>query len=159
MKKPKTPEEFCWLYAAGCIESRYTEGTLSYVEYVRANNFIKGGVYPRDLQVYLWFPRPFEILAKEKKCTLAGMQEYWRVRHQRNENTPTYSAKVLGIKEIQPFEVATVRDLRETGNNKVVLENAINIHRHDITNGDIVMMHNGIIAELKYSLKKQKMLF
>ncbi len=160
MEKPKTPEEFCWLYASACIESRYTEGTLSCVEYTLANEHVINGVFPMDLQIYIWFPKPFEILAEEKnRTTLKGMQEYWRERHQSGENTPTYSAKVLGVKKTKPFEIALVRDLRETGNNKVALENAINIHRHDITNGDIVMMHNGVIAEVKYSIKKHKEFF
>ncbi len=142
-----TPEEFCWLYAIGCLESRHADGTLTENEYNEAVRLAQKNEFPTPVQVRLWFPKPFES-AEEKtgnvRCTLTEMQNYWRVTHRNSsEQTPVLKCRVLSIPKGRSV---LLRNLDYAGKN-VDLLNAINIHNIPLSVMDDVFVHTGIIAE------------
>lgn len=90
--KPQNPEELCWCFAAGCLESRHIEGSIDRQLYERLHTHLITGTYPEAKDVRLAFPRPFTTIAAQSPVTMDTMRAYWR-NHLAGEKTPVY----LGI--------------------------------------------------------------
>lgn len=149
-RAPKTPEEFCWLYAAGCIQAQRQAGKINDNELGKALSHLRERTFPTPLEVRLMFPRPFEVLEQNgKKCTLPQMQYYWRTTHcVDDEETPVFQAivEVVGMPEAGKEFVQT-KCLRRLQNGSRTLI-ARNIHGFKLESDDIVFVHNNIIAEI-----------
>lgn len=86
--QPQTPEELCWCFAAGCLQSRHQAGTIDEALYTRLNAHMLAGTYPTPQDVRAAFPRPFG-----DTDNMDGMRAYWR-NHNTGENTPVFLAIV-----------------------------------------------------------------
>jgi len=108
--RTQTPESFCWLYAAGCIEGREQEVLrsgehgISHEDFEELRRHLEQGTLPPDELVRRVFRRPFEALGED--CTLADMQYYWRVTHRNlSEKTPVFKVQIAPYtKSMQPRE-------------------------------------------------------
>lgn len=142
-----SPEQFCWLYAAACIEKQQAMKTLSSEECALAMNYLRDGCAPSNEQVRAWFPGPFLLLEGHSgiHCSLEAMQEYWRYTHRE-------------AKEPTPVTVAKVVELQRHGNQHLQIQNlspggpllahAFNMHRITLDLDNLVMVHCFDIAEL-----------
>lgn len=105
-----TPEAFCWLYAAGCVDAREQEMVASGEHQISKGYFahlydcVETGRKPSDDVVRRIFRRPFEILGES--CTLDEMMHYWRVTHQNpTEKTPVFKVQIAPYtKKMYPRE-------------------------------------------------------
>ena len=144
MEKPTNAEEFCWLYACGCIDSRLQAGTLTKEVHNEAKEHLVHQTYPTPEQIRAWFPKPFAHLDRgETYCTLEDMQRYWRKTHCNvTENTPVCVGRVQALSTIQNIVFARlwVNEYRK----KLI---ATNHHEYKLKHKDIVYVHGSIIAE------------
>ncbi len=148
---PTTPEQFCWLYAVGCLEYRHQEGSLEEEDYLMALEYLKCFEYPPSTLVRDWFPKPFEkIKEKDLPCTLEEMQNFWRKRHTvDDEKTPVFYGKISSITTIPRshtfVRIAIRRYVNLAHEEKSVV--AQNLHGYDISIDDEVIIHGSIVAE------------
>lgn len=105
-----TPEAFCWLYAAGCIDMREQEmmatgeHQISKGYFTHLHDCVTTGRKPSDDVVRRIFRRPFEILGEH--CSLEEMVRYWRVTHRKpGEKTPVFKVQIAPYtKKMYPRE-------------------------------------------------------
>jgi hypothetical protein len=144
-----TPEEFCWYYAVGCLESRLAEGTIARDLYDIARKHISDRTLPPPELVHEIFPRPFEALGDRQ--TLAAMQEYWRVTHMSpKENTPVHRAEVVDLHPADPRRSGVWYTVSYTDVKTEHLTEATahNTHGLPLRIGDRVYVHGHTIAEI-----------
>ena len=150
IEKPETPEEFCWLYAVGCLEGRLTEKTLDHEDYLLALEYIKNCEIPPAVLIRQWFPKPFEKLEKDGvPCSLFEMMEYWRNRHKQNEYTPVHIGKITLITKILGSSALVRVSIHCTINGKQEQKKdvGLNLHNYDLEIDDVVFIHGTVVAE------------
>jgi len=104
--EPQTPEELCWCFAAGDVESRHTEGTIDEALYARLNTHMLAGTYPSAADVRAAFPHPFACITKAgEMVTLQSMHTYWQT---------------LGMREHTPVQFGIVRYVRKKSEQQFV---------------------------------------
>jgi len=150
MREPTTPEEFCWLYACGCLENRLQARTLTVEAFEEAQKHLADGTYPPPKKVRAWFPKPFRYLeGSGVRTTLREMLFYWRVtHHNETQMTPVYVAQVIQHVSIEKEGIEFIRleilDSFKRNGSTIV---APNYHRYKLERNVLVYMHEFIIAE------------
>lgn len=150
MDAQMTPEAFCWLYAAGCVELLYQTGDIDKKEYDTWRSFVDKHEKPPDKEIRKLFDKPFRIvIEKFGVCTLDGMRWYWRQYHLYNpeEETPVELAEVLGYEFVtagKRFVKVKVFIYKNTYRMQVVE----NPHRYNIKPGSNVLVHANVVAEI-----------
>ena len=161
-----TPEAFCWLYAAGCIDMREQEMVasgehqISKGYFTDLRNCVATGRKPSDDVIRRIFRRPFEALGES--CSLEEMVYYWRVTHRNpTEKTPVFKVQIAPYtKDVWPREdrdgmwwETRVFEPKLEQFERLMLHN---VHRYALTPGTWVFAHAttigsdamyGIIAE------------
>lgn len=153
MKKRRTsPEELCWYYAVGCLDSRHIEGTLSQDLYEIALKYLRERIIPPPEFVQEVFPRPFATLGDRQ--TLEAMQEYWRVTHMSpEENTPVHRAEVIDLHPVDPRQSGSwyLVSYTDSKTERAVEATVHNTHGLPLRIGDRVYVHGHTIAEIDAS--------
>lgn len=144
MDAQMTPEAFCWLYAAGCVEWLYQTGKIDEKEYLYLRKFMDGNVTPPKDKIRKYFPKPFKFAS-----TLKEMISYWRKKHlyKEGEITPVMLAEVREYEVIKGGK-KFVRVKVFLGKNDFKIHSVENVHQYDIRPGSNVLIHGNIIAEL-----------
>jgi hypothetical protein len=148
---PTKPEEFCWIYAVGCLGSRRDAHTLSNNEFDQAMKYITCKEYPPAHLIREWFPKPFTILEKNGQvCALEAMQEYWRVDHlEFSQESPSYLTRIKNVNILsRSFEPTFVHahSIKKLPREERVLI-AENIHGYELYSNDLVYIHGHVVAE------------
>ena len=144
-----TPEAFCWLYAAGCVDAK--EHEIDAIDFKFLKDCIERGNKPPDDMIRRVFHRPFEAL--DDQCVLEEMHAYWREMHLDNmeENTPVFRAVVSLAQRVPSFpEGAWYSVWYVHPKTKCPVERPLvhNVHGYDVKEGTIVYIHGNIIAEV-----------
>ena len=149
MKEIVTPEDFCWLYACGCLEMRLQAKTLSHNNYKTALWYLANGRFPRAEEVRAWFPKPFSLLEKDGiTCTLEQMQNFWRVDHfDPREESPVCPGQIKTIHETGEGPELVRAEGLSLVSPKCTLLVASNMHRYLLRSGELVLIHGFVVAE------------
>ena len=155
MKTPKSPEELCWLYAAGCLEDRHNAGTLEDDAYAVLKMCMNSNKFPPEKLIRDSFPKPFAYLEKHwGEISMRNMRIYWRLEHlEFDQQTPVYLARIRNLVPVpdkpRMVEVYTSAQMKHPsgrpGGRQTYVEN---IHQYDLSKVQHVYIHGQVLAEI-----------